>query len=150
MLKLEYQRFELAAIEGEGAGFHAAARAGATDAERERTAPARPLAFERGAAHFHEHAGAAGPQTQPPGARLASDLVDGTRNSMRAHDWGYGMTPMPQASRMDYPRGRVLGGSSSINGLGCGRAGGLLRCGLTSGSSRSGAGKKTQKMVPPV
>lgn len=56
----------------------------------------------------------AGPD-YPPGTRLASDLVDGTRNSMRAHDWGYGMTPMPKGARMDYPRGRVVGGSSAVN-----------------------------------
>lgn len=56
----------------------------------------------------------AGPD-YPPGTRLPGDLVDGTRNSMRAHDWGYSMTPMPRGTRMDYPRGRVVGGSSAVN-----------------------------------
>ncbi len=56
----------------------------------------------------------AGPD-YPPGTRLPADLVDGTRNSTRAHDWGYAMTPTPRASSMDFPRGRVVGGSSAVN-----------------------------------
>ena len=63
----------------------------------------------------------AGPD-YPPGTRLPGDLVDGTRNSMRAHDWGYSMTPMPRGTRMDYPRGRVVAaavpGESLDSGLG--------------------------------
>jgi choline dehydrogenase len=56
----------------------------------------------------------AGPD-YPPGTQLPRDLVDGTRNSMDAHDWGYQYLPMPGLSRFVFPRGRVVGGSSAVN-----------------------------------
>lgn len=56
----------------------------------------------------------AGPD-YPPGGPLPTDLVDGSRNSMRAHDWGYAMAPTPRARPMAFPRGRVVGGSSAVN-----------------------------------
>ncbi len=47
---------------------------------------------------------------------LPTDLADGNRNSLRAHDWGYRhwvnsrqLVPFPM------PRGRVVGGSSAVN-----------------------------------
>jgi choline dehydrogenase len=56
----------------------------------------------------------AGPD-YPPDTRLPADLADGTRNSMRAHDWGYRMVPTARARTVDFPRGRVVGGSSAVN-----------------------------------
>lgn len=56
----------------------------------------------------------AGPDYWPE-RPLPGDLEDGTRNSMRAHDWGYAMRPSANARPMDYPRGRVVGGSSAVN-----------------------------------
>jgi choline dehydrogenase len=50
-----------------------------------------------------------------PGLDLPRDLADGTRNSMRAHDWGYAHKPSPHAFGMPLPRGRVVGGSSAVN-----------------------------------
>ncbi|MEZ4391710.1 MAG: GMC family oxidoreductase N-terminal domain-containing protein [Polyangiales bacterium] len=50
-----------------------------------------------------------------PGA-LPDDLRDGTRNSMREHDWGYTHRPSaPQRLPFPLPRGRVVGGSSAVN-----------------------------------
>jgi choline dehydrogenase len=49
------------------------------------------------------------------GAALPSDLQDGSRNSMTAHDWGYSHKPNTQQLRFPYPRGRVVGGSSAVN-----------------------------------
>ncbi|HVK70564.1 MAG TPA: GMC family oxidoreductase N-terminal domain-containing protein [Polyangium sp.] len=56
----------------------------------------------------------AGPD-YPPSVTLPSDLVDGTRNSMTAHDWGFSYLPMPGHKPFVYPRGRVVGGSSAVN-----------------------------------
>ncbi|MGO9835987.1 MAG: GMC family oxidoreductase [Polyangiaceae bacterium] len=57
----------------------------------------------------------AGPDYPHP-LGLPHDLFDGTRNSMRKHDWGQMHRPRPR-SRMLYwfPRGRVVGGSSAVN-----------------------------------
>jgi choline dehydrogenase len=60
----------------------------------------------------------AGPD--PEAERQASeawprDLRDGRFNSMRAHDWGYSHTPTEGQFDMPLPRGRVMGGSSSVN-----------------------------------
>lgn len=53
------------------------------------------------------------------GGPLPPDLVDGTRNSMRRHDWGYGYrattTGVGGAFDQPFPRGRVVGGSSAVN-----------------------------------
>jgi choline dehydrogenase len=51
-----------------------------------------------------------------PDARvLPADLRDGTRNSMRKHDWGFRHRPTPGQILFDYPRGKVVGGSSAVN-----------------------------------
>ena len=46
---------------------------------------------------------------------LPRDLVDGTRNSIRAHDWGFWHRPNPKHDLIRFPRGRVVGGSSAVN-----------------------------------
>ncbi len=56
----------------------------------------------------------AGPDYSPE-ADLPRDLVDGTRNSMRAHDWGLRHRPVRGQFLFDFPRGRVVGGSSAVN-----------------------------------
>lgn len=48
-------------------------------------------------------------------AALPPDLIDGGRNSMLAHDWGYTHKPNARQLRFPYPRGRVVGGSSAVN-----------------------------------
>src|SRR6185437_4316669 len=55
----------------------------------------------------------AGPD-YPYGA-IPQDLRDGTRNSMRAHDWGFRFRPTPGQDVWQFPRGRVVGGSSAVN-----------------------------------
>ncbi len=55
----------------------------------------------------------AGPD-YPDGA-IPNDLRDGTRNSMRAHDWKFRHTPTPGQTSFPFPRGRVVGGSSAVN-----------------------------------
>ncbi len=54
----------------------------------------------------------AGPDYAGP---LPADLVDGSRNSMRDHDWGYRHRAMPAQFAFEFPRGRVVGGSSAVN-----------------------------------
>ncbi len=57
----------------------------------------------------------AGPDYPDP-AGLPDDLRDGTRNSMRRHDWGLTHRPRPDwPVPLWFPRGRVVGGSSSVN-----------------------------------
>ncbi len=57
----------------------------------------------------------AGPD-YPETAGLPDDLIDGTRNSMRRHDWGQLHRPRPaHRVRFWFPRGRVVGGSSAVN-----------------------------------
>lgn len=47
---------------------------------------------------------------------LPRDLVDGKRNSMHRHDWGYRHVPSTtQPLVFPFPRGRVVGGSSAVN-----------------------------------
>lgn len=46
---------------------------------------------------------------------LPADLVDGTRNSMRLHDWGQKHRARPGHPLFWFPRGRVVGGSSAVN-----------------------------------
>lgn len=46
---------------------------------------------------------------------LPSDLMDGTRNSMTAHDWSYRHKPSVRGRLQAMPRGRVVGGSSAVN-----------------------------------
>lgn len=43
------------------------------------------------------------------------DVRDGTRNSMSRHDWHYRHRPTPSKGSFVYPRGRVIGGSTSVN-----------------------------------
>jgi choline dehydrogenase len=57
----------------------------------------------------------AGPDYPHP-LGLPKDLLDGTRNSMRKHDWGQMHRPRPQSPLLYwFPRGRVVGGSSAVN-----------------------------------
>ncbi len=56
----------------------------------------------------------AGPDYPEPSA-LPADLRDGRRNSMRAHDWGLAHRPTPGQILFDFPRGKVVGGSSAVN-----------------------------------
>ncbi len=57
----------------------------------------------------------AGPD-YPEEAALPADLRDGTRNSMRRHDWGQMHRPRPgHRALFWFPRGRVVGGSSAVN-----------------------------------
>ena len=48
-------------------------------------------------------------------AQLPADLLDGRRNSMFAHDWGYRHKPNSLQRVFPFPRGRVVGGSSAVN-----------------------------------
>ena len=59
----------------------------------------------------------AGPDYPDPDG-LPDDLRDGTRNSMRRHDWGLMHRTRPGAPLLfsfPFPRGRVVGGSSAVN-----------------------------------
>ncbi|MGD0527544.1 MAG: GMC family oxidoreductase [Polyangiaceae bacterium] len=57
----------------------------------------------------------AGPDYPDPDG-LPADLRNGTRNSMRAHDWGQKHRPRPGSPLLFwFPRGRVVGGSSAVN-----------------------------------
>jgi choline dehydrogenase len=56
----------------------------------------------------------AGPD-YPDSALLPPDLADGSRNSMRSHDWGYRHRPTRRNAIFPFPRGRVVGGSSAVN-----------------------------------
>lgn len=56
----------------------------------------------------------AGPD-YPSVESLPLDIVNGTRNSIRAHDWGYWHQPNPSHRPIRFPRGRVVGGSSAVN-----------------------------------
>lgn len=50
-----------------------------------------------------------------PAGPLPDDLRDGTRNSITPHDWGFRHVPTPGQVRFDFPRGKVVGGSSAVN-----------------------------------
>jgi choline dehydrogenase len=56
----------------------------------------------------------AGPDYPDPSA-LPEDLADGSRNSMRRHDWGQRHRARPGHPLFWFPRGRVVGGSSAVN-----------------------------------
>jgi choline dehydrogenase len=57
----------------------------------------------------------AGPDYPTPDG-LPADLRDGTRNSMRRHDWGLLHRPRPDSPLLYwFPRGKVVGGSSAVN-----------------------------------
>lgn len=57
----------------------------------------------------------AGPDYPNPVA-LPSDLANGGRNSLRAHDWGFWHVVNDRHRiRFPLPRGRVVGGSSAVN-----------------------------------
>jgi choline dehydrogenase len=57
----------------------------------------------------------AGPDYPHPDS-VPADLRDGTRNSMRHHDWGQKHRPRPGSPILYwFPRGRVVGGSSAVN-----------------------------------
>ncbi|MCA9831620.1 MAG: FAD-dependent oxidoreductase [Dehalococcoidia bacterium] len=46
---------------------------------------------------------------------LPFDLVNSHNNSYTAHDWGFDYQPTAAARAMNFPRGRVTGGSSAVN-----------------------------------
>ena len=57
----------------------------------------------------------AGPDYPDPEG-VPGDLRNGTRNSMRHHDWGQKHRPRPDSPFLFwFPRGRVVGGSSAVN-----------------------------------
>jgi choline dehydrogenase len=56
----------------------------------------------------------AGPDYPDP-AGLPADLADGTRNSLRAHDWGLWHRANARGLPFIFPRGKVVGGSSAVN-----------------------------------
>jgi choline dehydrogenase len=57
----------------------------------------------------------AGPD-YPDADGVPADLRDGTRNSMRWHDWGLMHRPRPESRLLFwFPRGKVVGGSSAVN-----------------------------------
>jgi choline dehydrogenase len=56
----------------------------------------------------------AGPDYPDP-AELPADLADGTRNSVLSHDWGFAHRPTHRQILFDFPRGKVVGGSSAVN-----------------------------------
>lgn len=56
----------------------------------------------------------AGPDYPDP-SRLPPDLIDGARNSMVRHDWGYRHRPTTVQIPFPFPRGKVVGGSSAVN-----------------------------------
>jgi len=57
----------------------------------------------------------AGPDYPDPEG-VPDDLRNGTRNSMRHHDWGQKHRPRPDSPFLFwFPRGRVVGGSSAVN-----------------------------------
>jgi choline dehydrogenase len=47
--------------------------------------------------------------------QLPADLLDGTQNSVRVHDWAYSHRPTPGQALFVFPRGRVVGGSTAVN-----------------------------------
>jgi choline dehydrogenase len=57
----------------------------------------------------------AGPDYPDPGA-LPQDLADGTTASLEAHDWHWRADAVP-GRPVAYPRGKVTGGSSAVNGI---------------------------------
>lgn len=57
----------------------------------------------------------AGPDPEGKAPRWPSDLRDGRFNSIKAHDWGFRHSPTRGQFEMALPRGRVMGGSSSVN-----------------------------------
>ncbi len=46
---------------------------------------------------------------------VPEDLIDGHRNSLVDHDWGFEYEPVPDGRPVAFPRGRVTGGSSAVN-----------------------------------
>ncbi len=48
-------------------------------------------------------------------AEWPAELRDGTRNAKLTHDWGFRYLPTPRQKIWAFPRGRVMGGSSSVN-----------------------------------
>ena len=79
-----------------------AGSAGAVIAARATERSDRDVLLIEAGPDYHDHA-------------LPADLRDGTRNSMRAHDWKLRHTPTPGQVSFPFPRGRVVGGSSAVN-----------------------------------
>lgn len=47
--------------------------------------------------------------------RAPRELLDGGRNAKTTHDWGLRERPVPSQVLFEFPRGRVVGGSSAVN-----------------------------------
>lgn len=56
----------------------------------------------------------AGPD-YPDQDRAPRELLDGGRNAKLTHDWGLRHRPVPSQTDFEFPRGRVVGGSSAVN-----------------------------------
>lgn len=56
----------------------------------------------------------AGPDYESASA-VPEDLIDGHRNSLVDHDWGFDYRAVPDGRPVHFPRGRVTGGSTAVN-----------------------------------
>lgn len=56
----------------------------------------------------------AGPD-YPDNDRAPKELLDGGRNAKLTHDWSLRHRPVPSQILFEFPRGRVVGGSSAVN-----------------------------------
>lgn len=56
----------------------------------------------------------AGPDYPEPD-RAPRELLDGDRNAKFTHDWGLKERPVPGQVLFEFPRGKVVGGSSAVN-----------------------------------
>lgn len=80
-----------------------AGSAGAVIAARVTEDPSKRVLVLEAGPHYED-------QAVTPG-----DLLDGRKNSVRAHDWGFSYLPGALRSGVLYPRGKVTGGSSAVN-----------------------------------
>jgi choline dehydrogenase len=80
-----------------------AGSAGAVIASRLTEDPARKVLLIEAGPHYASE------------AETPIDLLDGRKNSTRAHDWGFAFFPGEGRAATGYPRGKVTGGSSAVN-----------------------------------